>query len=78
MEQLNLFILQAVNLSLILLKKHMINNIQEMKQRLEEIKQQARGWIESSNGNYEARLHAMGYYILQKNIEIFEELSHEN
>ena len=56
----------------------MINNLQEMKQRLEEIKQQASSWIESSNGNYEARLHAMGYYTLQKNIEIFEELSHVN
>lgn len=56
----------------------MITNIQEMKKRLEEIKQQASGWIESSNGNYEACLNAMGYYTLQKNIEIFEELSHEN
>lgn len=56
----------------------MINNIQEMKKRLEEIKQQASSWIESSNGNYEARLHAMCNNPLQKNIEIFEELSHEN
>ena len=57
---------------------NMITDLEEMKQRLEEIKLQASGWIESSNGNYEARLHAMGYYTLQKNIEIFEELSHEN
>ena len=56
----------------------MITNLEEMKKRLEEIKQQASGWIESSNGNYEARLHAMGYYTLQQNIKIFEELSHEN
>ena len=53
----------------------MINNIQEMKKRLEEIKQQASSWIESSNGNYEACLNAMGYYILQNNIKALEELS---
>ena len=56
----------------------MINNIQAMKQRLEEIKLQASGWIESPNGNYEACLNAMGYYTLQNNIKALEELSNEN
>ena len=56
----------------------MITNLEEMKKRLEEIKQQASGWLSSTDGSYEACLNAMGYYTLQKNIEIFEELSHEN
>ena len=34
----------------------MINNIQEMKKRLEEIKQQASGWLSSTDGSYEACL----------------------
>ena len=56
----------------------MINNIQEMKQRLEEIKIQASGWLSSTDGSYEACLNAMGYYTLQNNIKALEELSHEN
>ena len=56
----------------------MITNLDEMKQRLEEIKIQASGWLSSTDGSYEACLNAMGYYTLQKNIEILEELSNEN
>ena len=55
----------------------MINNIQEMKQRLEEIKLQASGWLSSTDGSYEACLNAMGYYKLQKKIQL-EELANEN
>lgn len=52
----------------------MINNIQEMKQRLEEIKSQASHWLSSSDGSYEACLHDKGYYKLQKDIKIMERL----
>lgn len=56
----------------------MINNLEEMKQRLEEIKLQASGWELSTDGSYERCLKLMGYYILQQNIKKAEELSHEN
>ncbi len=56
----------------------MITNLEEMKQRLEEIKIQASGCLSSTDGSYEACLNAMGYYILQNNIKALEELSHEN
>ena len=56
----------------------MITNLEEMKQRLEEIKIQASGWLSSTDGSYEACLNAMGYYKLQQNIKAPEELSHEN
>ena len=56
----------------------MISNLEEMKQRLSEIKLQASGWLSSTDGSYEACLYAMGYYTLQKNIQLLEELSHEN
>lgn len=56
----------------------MITNLEEMKKRLEEIKQHASGWLSSTDGSYEACLHAMGYYTLQNNIKTLEELSHEN
>ena len=52
--------------------------IQEMKQRLEEMKIQAGGWLSSTDGSYEACLNAMGYYKLQQNIKTLEELSNEN
>ena len=57
---------------------NMITNLEEMKQRLEEIKLQASGSLSSTDGSYEACLNAMGYYILQNNIKALEELSHEN
>ena len=56
----------------------MITNLEEMKQRLEEIKLQASGWLSSTDGSYEACLNVMGYYILQQNIKKAEELSNEN
>ena len=56
----------------------MITNLEEMKQRLEEIKIQASGWLSSTDGSYEACLNAMGYYKLQQNIKTLEELSNEN
>ena len=52
----------------------MITNIQEMKKRLEEIKQQSNSWLSSSDGSYEACLHDNGYYSLYNNIKIIEEL----
>ena len=36
----------------------MITNLEEMKQRLEEIKLQASGWMSSTDGSYEACLNA--------------------
>jgi hypothetical protein len=56
----------------------MISNLEQMKQRLSEIKSQASGWESSTDGSYEACLHAMGYYTLQQNIKSLEEISHEN
>jgi hypothetical protein len=56
----------------------MISNIEEMKERLSEIKLQASGWLSSTDGSYEACLHAMGYYALKQNIKSLEEISHEN
>jgi hypothetical protein len=56
----------------------MISNLEEMKQRLSEIKLQASGCESSTDGSYEACLHAMGYYALQQNIKSLEEISHEN
>ena len=52
----------------------MITNIQEMKKRLEEIKQQSSNWLSSSDGSYEACLHDKGYYKLQKDIKMIERL----
>ena len=56
----------------------MITNLEEMKQRLEEIKLQASGWLSSTDGSYEACLNAMGYYKLQQKINEAEELPNEN
>ena len=52
----------------------MITNIEEMKQRLEQIKSQCTQWLSSSDGSYEACLHDKGYYKLQKDIKMMERL----
>ena len=49
-------------------------NIELMKKRLEEIKQQSSSWLSSSDGSYEACLHDKGYYKLQKDIKMIERL----
>jgi hypothetical protein len=46
----------------------MISNLEQMKEHLNKIKSQASG-CESTDGSYEACLHAMGYYALQQNIK---------
>jgi hypothetical protein len=52
----------------------MKSNIELMKKRLEEIKQQSNSWLSSSDGSYEACLHDKGYYKLQKDIKMMERL----
>ena len=52
----------------------MKSNIELMKKRLEEIKQQSKSWLSSSDGSYEACLHDKGYYKLQKDIKMIERL----
>ena len=51
-----------------------ISNLEEMKAHLAIIKAQASHWLYSSDGSYEACLHAKGYYSLYNNIKIIEEL----
>jgi hypothetical protein len=51
-----------------------ISNLDEMKEHLDYIKAQASHWLYSSDGSYEACLASKGYYTLQKNIKIIEEL----
>ena len=49
-------------------------NIKELKENLEKIKQQAKGWESSSDGSYESCLHTMGYYKILKQIKDLKEI----